>query len=165
MGLPALEFSDCYLDSPQFRDRIKSHEAELEKTNKFIKDLIKDGKALIQAMKNLSVAKKKFAESLNEFKFQCIGDAETDDEIHIARSLQEFAGVLRSLEDERGRLIENAGDVLISPLERFRKEQIGAAKEAKKKYDKETEKYCNVLEKHLNLSSKKKDSHLQEVII
>ncbi|XP_072446812.1 rho GTPase-activating protein 26-like isoform X1 [Chiloscyllium punctatum] len=162
MGLPALEFSDCYLDSPQFRDRIKSHEAELEKTNKFIKDLIKDGKALIQAMKNLSVAKKKFAESLNEFKFQCIGDAETDDEIHIARSLQEFAGVLRSLEDERGRLIENAGDVLISPLERFRKEQIGAAKEAKKKYDKETEKYCNVLEKHLNLSSKKKDSHLQE---
>ncbi|XP_059506631.1 rho GTPase-activating protein 26-like isoform X1 [Stegostoma tigrinum] len=162
MGLPALEFSDCYLDSPQFRDRIKSHEAELEKTNKFIKDLIKDGKALIQAMKNLSVAKKKFAESLNEFKFQCIGDAETDDEINIARSLQEFAGVLKSLEDERGRLIENAGDVLISPLERFRKEQIGAAKEAKKKYDKETEKYCNLLEKHLNLSSKKKDSHLQE---
>ncbi|XP_067899744.1 rho GTPase-activating protein 26-like isoform X8 [Heterodontus francisci] len=130
MGLPALEFSDCYLDSPQFRDRIKSHEAELEKTNKFIKDLIKDGKALIQAMKT--------------------------------RSLQEFAGVLKNLEDERGRLTENASEVLISPLERFRKEQIGAAKEAKKKYDKETEKYCSVLEKHLNLSSKKKDSHLQE---
>ncbi|XP_067899740.1 rho GTPase-activating protein 26-like isoform X4 [Heterodontus francisci] len=176
MGLPALEFSDCYLDSPQFRDRIKSHEAELEKTNKFIKDLIKDGKALIQAMKNLSFAKRKFAESLNEFKFQCIGDAETDDEICIARSLQEFAGVLKNLEDERGRLCvritlrtslfscqtENASEVLISPLERFRKEQIGAAKEAKKKYDKETEKYCSVLEKHLNLSSKKKDSHLQE---
>ncbi|XP_062909398.1 rho GTPase-activating protein 26-like isoform X2 [Mobula hypostoma] len=162
MGLPALEFSDCYLDSPHFRDKIKFHEAELEKTNKFIKALIKDGKALIQAMKNLSVAKRKFAESLNEFKFQCIGDAETDDEICIAKSLQEFAGVLKNLEDERGRLIENAGDVLISPLERFRKEQIGVAKEAKKKYDKETEKYCNVLEKHLNLSSKKKDSHLQE---
>ncbi|XP_038651735.1 rho GTPase-activating protein 26-like isoform X1 [Scyliorhinus canicula] len=162
MGLPALEFSDCYLDSPQFRDRIKSHEAELEKTNKFIKDLIKDGKALIQAMKNLSIAKRKFAESLNEFKFQCIGDAETDDEICIARSLQEFAGVLKNLEDERGRLIENAVEALISPLERFRKEQIGSSKEAKKKYDKETEKYCSVLEKHLNLSSKKKDSHLHE---
>lgn len=52
MGLPALEFSDCYLDSPQFRDKIKSHEAELEKTNKFIKALIKDGKALIQALKS-----------------------------------------------------------------------------------------------------------------
>ncbi|KAG5843346.1 hypothetical protein ANANG_G00149860 [Anguilla anguilla] len=48
------------------------------------------------------------------------------------------------------------------PLERFRKEQISAAKEAKKKYDKETEKYCGVLEKHLSLSSKKKESHLQE---
>lgn len=31
----------------------------------------------------LSTAKRKFAESLNEFKFQCIGDAETDDEICI----------------------------------------------------------------------------------
>ncbi|MBN3297358.1 RHG26 protein, partial [Amia calva] len=162
MGLPALEFSDCYIDSPQFRERLKSHELELDKTNKFIKELIKDGKALIQALKNLSSAKRKFAESLNEFKFQCIGDAETDDEICIARSLQEFAGVLKNLEDERARMIENAGDVLITPLERFRKEQIGAAKEAKKKYDKETEKYCSVLEKHLSLSSKKKESHLHD---
>uniref|UniRef100_A0A667Y5S4 Rho GTPase-activating protein 26 n=1 Tax=Myripristis murdjan TaxID=586833 RepID=A0A667Y5S4_9TELE len=162
MGLPALEFSDCYLDSPLFRERLKSHELELDKTNKFIKELIKDGKALIQALKNLSTAKRKFAESLNEFKFQCIGDAETDDEICIAKSLQEFAGVLQNLEDERTRMIENANDVLIMPLERFRKEQISAAKEAKKKYDKETEKYCAVLEKHLSLSAKKKESHLHE---
>uniref|UniRef100_A0A3Q3N5H9 Rho GTPase-activating protein 26 n=1 Tax=Mastacembelus armatus TaxID=205130 RepID=A0A3Q3N5H9_9TELE len=162
MGLPALEFSDCYLDSPQFRERLKSHELELDKTNKFIKELIKDGKALIQALKSLSTAKRKFADSLNEFKFQCIGDAETDDEICIAKSLQEFATVLQNLEDERTRMIENASDVLIMPLERFRKEQISAAKEAKKKYDKETEKYCAVLEKHLSLSAKKKESHLHE---
>uniref|UniRef100_H3B8V0 Rho GTPase-activating protein 26 n=1 Tax=Latimeria chalumnae TaxID=7897 RepID=H3B8V0_LATCH len=111
---------------------------------------------------DLSLAKRKFAESLNEFKFQCIGDAETDDEICIAKSLQEFAGVLKNLEDERVRMIENASEVLITPLEKFRKEQIGAAKDAKKKYDKETEKYCTVLEKHLSLSSKKKESHLHE---
>ncbi|MBV98404.1 Rho GTPase-activating protein 26, partial [Eschrichtius robustus] len=111
---------------------------------------------------HLSSAKRKFADSLNEFKFQCIGDAETDDEMCIARSLQEFATVLRNLEDERIRMIENASEVLITPLEKFRKEQIGAAKEAKKKYDKETEKYCGILEKHLNLSSKKKESQLQE---
>ena len=35
--------------------------------------------------------------------------------------------------------------------------------EAKKKYDKETEKYCAVLEKHLSLSARKKESHLHEV--
>ncbi|XP_077793406.1 rho GTPase-activating protein 26 isoform X23 [Macaca mulatta] len=128
MGLPALEFSDCCLDSPHFRETLKSHEAELDKTNKFIKELIKDGKSLITALKNLSSAKRKFADSLNEFKFQCIGDAETDDEMCIARSLQEFATVLRNLEDERIRMIENASEVLITPLEKFRKEQIGAAK-------------------------------------
>uniref|UniRef100_A0A4W5JQL0 BAR domain-containing protein n=1 Tax=Hucho hucho TaxID=62062 RepID=A0A4W5JQL0_9TELE len=54
---------------------------------------------------HLSTAKRKFAESLNEFKFQCIGDAETDDEICIAKSLQEFAGVLQNLEDERTRMV------------------------------------------------------------
>ncbi|XP_053573135.1 rho GTPase-activating protein 26 isoform X1 [Bombina bombina] len=162
MGLPPLEFSDCYLDSPQFRERLKSHELELEKTNKFIKELIKDGKSLVAAHKSLSSAKRKFAGSLNEFKFRCIGDAETDDEICIARSLQEFAAVLGNLEDERIRMIENAGEVLITPLEKFRKEQIGAAKEVKKKYDKETEKYCSVLDKHMNLSSKKKEVHLHE---
>lgn len=37
-------------------------------------------------------------------------------------------------------------------------------KEGKKKFDKETEKYYTVLEKHLNLSSKKKEAFLQEVI-
>ncbi|KAL4683337.1 hypothetical protein H8959_021031 [Pygathrix nigripes] len=52
MGLPALEFSDCCLDSPHFRETLKSHEAELDKTNKFIKELIKDGKSLITALKS-----------------------------------------------------------------------------------------------------------------
>ncbi|KAG8518398.1 Rho GTPase-activating protein 10 [Galemys pyrenaicus] len=51
MGLQPLEFSDCYLDSPWFRERVRAHEAELERTNKFIKELIKDGKNLIAATK------------------------------------------------------------------------------------------------------------------
>uniref|UniRef100_A0A3B3U8P9 Rho GTPase-activating protein 42 n=1 Tax=Poecilia latipinna TaxID=48699 RepID=A0A3B3U8P9_9TELE len=58
--------------------------------------------------------------------------------------------------------IQNADDVLITPLEKFRKEQIGAAKEVKKKFDKETEKYYSTLERHLSLSSKKKEAYLQE---
>ncbi|PWA27995.1 hypothetical protein CCH79_00012085, partial [Gambusia affinis] len=79
--------------------------------------------------------------------------------------------------DYRDTLIQNADDVLITPLEKFRKEQIGAAKanlqhndtislscteEVKKKFDKETEKYYSTLERHLNLSSKKKEAYLQE---
>uniref|UniRef100_A0A8C6SHJ6 Rho GTPase activating protein 26 n=1 Tax=Neogobius melanostomus TaxID=47308 RepID=A0A8C6SHJ6_9GOBI len=157
MGLPALEFSDCYLDSPLFRERLKSHELELDKTNKFIKELIKDGKALIQSFKNLSNAKRKFADSLNEFKFQCIGDAETDDEMCIAKSLQEFAAVLQNLEDERTRMVRAA--LLI--IGKRRRGHSGK-REAKKRYDKETEKYCAVLEKHLSLSARKKESHLHE---
>ncbi len=51
MGLHPLEFSECYLDSPNFREKIKAHEAELDKTNRFIKELYKDGKNLINATK------------------------------------------------------------------------------------------------------------------
>uniref|UniRef100_A0A8B9H8N1 Rho GTPase-activating protein 42 n=1 Tax=Astyanax mexicanus TaxID=7994 RepID=A0A8B9H8N1_ASTMX len=162
MGLPTLEFSDAFLDSPDFRERLKYHEIELDRTNKFIKDLIKDGNSLIGALNNLSVAVQKFSLSLQEFQFECIGDAETDDEVNIAQSFKEFAQLLNTVEEERRRLIQNADDVLITPLEKFRKEQIGAAKEGKKKFDKETEKYYSTLEKHLNLSSKKKDALLQE---
>ncbi|KAM6099481.1 rho GTPase-activating protein 42 [Theristicus caerulescens] len=162
MGLPTLEFSDSYLDSPDFRERLKCHEIELERTNKFIKELIKDGSLLIGALRNLSMAVQKFSQSLQDFQFECIGDAETDDEINIAQSLKEFARLLIAVEEERRRLIQNANDVLIAPLEKFRKEQIGAAKDGKKKFDKESEKYYSILEKHLNLSAKKKESHLQD---
>ncbi|XP_013883692.1 rho GTPase-activating protein 42 isoform X2 [Austrofundulus limnaeus] len=162
MGLPPLEFSDSFVDSPDFRERLKCHEFELERTNKFIKELIKDGNMLITALKSLSAAVQKFSQSLQEFQFECIGDAETDDEVNIAQSFKEFSQLLNTVEEERRRLIQNADDVLIAPLEKFRKEQIGAAKEVKKKFDKETEKYYSTLERHLNLSSKKKEAYLQE---
>uniref|UniRef100_A0A4W3ICZ6 Rho GTPase-activating protein 42 n=1 Tax=Callorhinchus milii TaxID=7868 RepID=A0A4W3ICZ6_CALMI len=112
--------------------------------------------------RNLSIAVQKFSQSLQDFQFECIGDAETDDEINIAQSFKEFAQLLHTVEEERRRLIQNANDVLIAPLEKFRKEQIGAAKDGKKKFDKESEKYYSVLDKHLNLSSRKKEAHLQE---
>lgn len=162
MGLPTLEFSDSFLDSPEFRERLQCHEIELERTNRFIKDLIKDGNMLISALRALSLAVQRFSQSLQEFQFECIGDAETDDEVNIAQSLKEFSQLLSTVEEERRRLIQNADDVLISPLERFRKEQIGAVKEGKKQFDKETERYYSVLEKHLSLSSKKKESQLHE---
>uniref|UniRef100_A0A8C2CVT4 Rho GTPase activating protein 42b n=1 Tax=Cyprinus carpio TaxID=7962 RepID=A0A8C2CVT4_CYPCA len=128
MGLPTLEFSDSFVDSPDFRDRLKCHEIELDRTNTFIKELIKDGHQLVCALKNLSAAVQKFSQSLQEFQFECIGDAETDDEVNIAQSFKEFSQLLSTMEEERRRLIQNADDVLITPLERFRKEQIGAAK-------------------------------------
>uniref|UniRef100_A0A3P8UCY3 Rho-GAP domain-containing protein n=1 Tax=Amphiprion percula TaxID=161767 RepID=A0A3P8UCY3_AMPPE len=145
MGLPTLEFSDSFLDSPDFRERLQCHEIELE-----------------PLINSLSLAVQRFSQSLQEFQFECIGDAETDDEINIAQSLKEFSQLLSTMEEERKRLIQNADDVLISPLERFRKEQIGAVKEGKKQFDKETERYYSVLEKHLSLSSKKKESQLHE---
>uniref|UniRef100_A0A452TSP9 Rho GTPase activating protein 42 n=2 Tax=Ursus TaxID=9639 RepID=A0A452TSP9_URSMA len=116
MGLPTLEFSDSYLDSPDFRERLQCHEIELERTNKFIKELIKDGSLLIGALRNLSMAVQKFSQSLQDFQFECIGDAETDDEISIAQSLKEFARLLIAVEEERRRLVKEPEESCLHSL-------------------------------------------------
>uniref|UniRef100_A0A8C7HSJ9 Rho GTPase activating protein 10 n=1 Tax=Oncorhynchus kisutch TaxID=8019 RepID=A0A8C7HSJ9_ONCKI len=152
MGLHPLEFSECYLDSPVFREKIKSHEAELDKTNRFIKELYKDGKNLINATKQLVLAQRKFAQSLGEFQFEYIGDAKTDDE----RCIGECGAV------PTYSWMRNITETLMKPLEKFRKEQLGSAKAERKKYEKETEKYYSSLEKLLNMSAKKKEPQLQE---
>uniref|UniRef100_A0A8C7LCL5 Oligophrenin 1 n=1 Tax=Oncorhynchus kisutch TaxID=8019 RepID=A0A8C7LCL5_ONCKI len=162
MGHPPLEFSDCYEDSPDFRERLKCYELELERTSKFLKDVIKDGNSVINAIKGYSVAVQKFSQTLGVFQFDFIGDSLTDDEMNIAESFQEFAGLLQEVEDDRMMLVQNACDLLIKPLEKFRKEQIGVTKERRKKFEKESEKYYSQLDKHLNLSAKKKETQLQE---
>ncbi|XP_072230857.1 oligophrenin-1 [Leuresthes tenuis] len=162
MGHPPLEFSDCYKDSPDFRDTLKSYELELDRTSKCLKDLIKDGNSVITAIKGYSLAVQKFSQTLSAFQFDFIGDSLTDDEINIAQSFQEFAGLLQEVEHDRMMLVQNASDLLIKPLEKFRKEQIGATKEKRKKFEKESEKFYSQLDKHLTLSAKRKESQLQE---
>uniref|UniRef100_A0AAQ5XHH7 Oligophrenin-1 n=1 Tax=Amphiprion ocellaris TaxID=80972 RepID=A0AAQ5XHH7_AMPOC len=162
MGHPPLEFSDCYLDSPDFRETLKCYELDLERSSKFLKELIKDGNSVITAIKGYSVAVQKFSQTLSMFQFDFIGDSLTDDEINIAQSFQEFAGLLQEVEHDRTMLVQNASDLLIKPLEKFRKEQIGVTKEKRKKFEKESEKYYSQLDKHLNLSAKKKETQLQE---
>ena len=53
MGLKPLEFSDCLLDSPYFRDSIYDHEKELDETNDAIKALIKECRNLIKALESM----------------------------------------------------------------------------------------------------------------
>uniref|UniRef100_A0AAY4BP46 Oligophrenin 1 n=1 Tax=Denticeps clupeoides TaxID=299321 RepID=A0AAY4BP46_9TELE len=95
-----------------------------------------------------SLAVQKFSQTLQAFQFDFIGDTLTDDEINIGRPFIHH--------------VQNASDLLIKPLEKFRKEQIGVTKERRKKFEKESEKYYAQLDKHVNLSSKKKESQLQE---
>uniref|UniRef100_A0A673WAY8 Rho GTPase activating protein 10 n=1 Tax=Salmo trutta TaxID=8032 RepID=A0A673WAY8_SALTR len=168
MGLHPLEFSECYLDSPIFREKIKAHEAELDKTNRFIKELYKDGKNLINATKQLVLAQRKFAQSLGEFQFEYIGDAKTDDERCIDESLQEFSNFLKNLEDQRELMVNDVCPAHFSYLSllpcsfSFCSSILCPFKAERKKYEKETEKYYSSLEKLLNMSAKKKEPQLQE---
>ena len=60
-------------------------------------------------------------------------------------------------------MLERAYDNFIVPLETFRKDQVGQVKERKKKFDKQTAKFCASQERYLGLSTKKQDNVLQEV--
>uniref|UniRef100_UPI00358FBD75 rho GTPase-activating protein 26-like isoform X2 n=1 Tax=Myxine glutinosa TaxID=7769 RepID=UPI00358FBD75 len=162
MGLPTLEFRDCRADGPRFRETIRKHEIELDRTSRFVKDLIKQGKAIINASKELSNAQVKFSQSLQVYKFQLIGDAETDDENNIVVSLKEFSHLLLEMDEERARLMENAPNILISPLESFRK-RLETARDLRKKFEKESERYYGLLDKHATLSTKKKETQIREV--
>ncbi|XP_078601944.1 rho GTPase-activating protein 26-like isoform X29 [Branchiostoma floridae x Branchiostoma japonicum] len=161
MGLLPLEFSECYTDSPYFRDNIHTHEAELERTSQAIKQLIKESKTLLQAARNLSKAQRSFCQLLQDFKFECIGSTMTDDEIEIESSFKEFGRLIGTIEDERDRMLENAMSH-ISLMENFRKTQLGVAKEEKKKFEKQTEKFCTSLDTYMKLSAKKQNEKLQE---
>jgi len=53
----------------------------------------------------LSRAQRSLAASLESFHFEWIGNNQTDDELLIAQSVQEFARLISSIEDERDRFV------------------------------------------------------------
>jgi hypothetical protein len=110
----------------------------------------------------LSSAQRSFAECLQVFTFECIGGAQTDDEQVICKSLSEFGKLIVSIEEERDRMLENVYSHVVKPLEDFRKKCIGGVKNEKKKFEKQTAKFCQCQERYLNLTTKKPNS-LQEV--
>ena len=149
MGLQPLEFSDCLTDSPYFREKLHTHEKELDRTSKAIKVLITECKELFNAAKALSKAQRQFSKTLQDFKFECIGSEQTEDEEVITEALGKFGELISEIETQRDLMLDKAYESIINPLESFRKQNIGSAKEGKKKFDKNTTKFCGSLEKYL----------------
>lgn len=159
--LPPLEFTECLSDSPYFRENLHKHERELEKTNQQIKRIIKEVKDLLAAAKQLGNAQRSFANCLNGFTFECIGGTQTDDEQTICSSLKNFSELIVQVEEERNRMLENANTSVLKQLEEFRKKYIGGVKNEKKKFDKQTAKFCQNQERYLNKTTKNPNT-LQE---
>jgi len=51
-GLEPLEFEECIVDSPDFRENLNRHEKELDHTSHQIKRIIKEVKDLMSAAKS-----------------------------------------------------------------------------------------------------------------
>ncbi|CAI2348326.1 unnamed protein product [Caenorhabditis sp. 36 PRJEB53466] len=158
MVLRALEFSDSISDSPWFRQNLHDHEVALDDAFKNIKLIENQCKELIACTKKLSTAQRAFAKTLSEFKIETVGTNQTDDERFIATCLKEFASLINQVEDERMKLVNQAEENYLEPIKKFRTEAIGRTlKEEKNKYDKESSKFYATLEKHLHLSTVRKN--------
>ncbi|EFO97530.1 hypothetical protein CRE_08566 [Caenorhabditis remanei] len=158
MVLRALEFSDSISDSPWFRQNLHDHEVALDDAFKNIKLIENQCKDLIACTKKLSTAQRAFAKTLSEFKIETVGTNQTDDERFIATCLKEFASLINQVEDERMKLVGQAEESYLEPIKKFRTEAIGKTlKEEKNKYDKESSKFYSTLEKHLHLSTVRKN--------
>lgn len=72
--------------------------------------------SFLSVLSGLSTAKRKFADSLNEFKFQCIGDAETDDEICIGE-LADMKSNIFSVPAEESLEIDNVLSFIVAEIE------------------------------------------------
>jgi len=89
-----LEFSDCLLDSPYFRENLRAHERGLDRTATDVKTLARDVEAVLEAASQLSKAKRGLSNTLKAFQFDCLGTSLTDDEVIVANSLKQFAAFI-----------------------------------------------------------------------
>ncbi|XP_065885496.1 rho GTPase-activating protein 10-like isoform X2 [Dysidea avara] len=157
MGLTPLEYLDCFLDSPAFRENLQTYEKELDTNSAQVKNLTKECRRLIQATEEFSKVQESFAHTMKSFKFEIIGETQTQDEIMITESLKLFADVLLNIEEQRRIMLSTISARMLDTLEKFRKEHMQVAKDEKKRFERISEKYYNSLEKYLGTSAKKKD--------
>ncbi|CAF3748245.1 unnamed protein product [Rotaria magnacalcarata] len=127
LKLPPLEFTEALTDSPEFREKLRQHENELENTSTAIKTLIKKLNEVMVANKTLSKASRSVAETLKSFKFFVVGSKQTDEERDIESSLAYMGEVLHRIEEARDSLSASS-ETYLKKLDEFRKTTIGKAK-------------------------------------
>lgn len=156
LKLPPLEFTEALTDSPEFREKLRQHENELENTSNSIKTLIKKLNEVMVASKTLSKASRSVAETLKGFKFFVVGSKQTDEERDIESSLSYMGEVLHRIEEARDTLSASS-ETYLKKLDEFRKNTIGKAKNRKKEFDKSTQRYCALIETNMKIPTKRSD--------
>jgi len=162
MVLQPLEFSDCYTDSPWFRQSIKEHEDALTRTSNAIKEICKESKLLIKSTEAFANQYKAFAEKLAEFSVDGVGEMMTDREKNLTSSIKEYGCIMGEIARPWLDSITEITESFQKPFEKYRKNEMQKYKEQKKKFDKSSEHYYKLLQSTLSLSHKKKTCVLQE---
>jgi len=115
-----------------------------------------------ESLAELSQAQKAFANALIEFKLESVGSTQTDDERIITNSLKDFGVLVRSIEDQRAKIVEEAEKLYLDPLQNLAERINHVTRDEKHKYNKESNKFYASLEKHLHLSTQRQKVDFRE---
>ncbi|CAH8486902.1 unnamed protein product [Dicrocoelium dendriticum] len=176
--LRPLEFRDCVVDGPGFRDALKMHEKELKACNKQVKEVYNNAERVFKAMDQLHQSMRDFAASLSycslsssqriptDDEVSCgssSGDwnktgvaeiSETEDEVTIRTAFSEIANILQNVEDARETMLEPIKSVVLTEINELRTVWLAGHKTDPKAFLKETASFCQKLEKYLAVKQK-----------
>ncbi|CAJ0598328.1 unnamed protein product [Cylicocyclus nassatus] len=155
MVLEPIEFSECYGDTPWFRQSLYQHEVALDNTMKNMKNIESQCRKLIASTKKLSVAQREFADTLKEMNIE-VEHSAADSEKAFDKCLHKFGQVVGEVEVERMQLLDKAEFECLKRLERFREDDAKKVlQEEKKKYAKEAKKFQQNQNKYLSMKTER----------
>lgn len=115
-------------------------------------------KKLMECEEALSKCHKQISNTISNIAFKPVG-SQTEDDIETENAFRKFGEVMDEIEDQRDRFMSIKNNSAMRRLDKFRKNDIGRCKDAKRKFHSQTEKSCASLEK--SLSAKKNTNNLE----
>lgn len=159
-----LEFSECWLDPPRYRQAIGQYENTIEdtrdaikKTTKHIQDLINKGRAFSDAQQILN------QDLQNGFQIGDIGEL-SQDEIYMKNSLKECSEMFRTYMDNFEIMLESMKKWKMK-IDRFRENRLeNAYSEKRRAYKKYRDKYYKNMASNSGVGEGHKESKQNQAI-
>ncbi|CAG5104721.1 Oidioi.mRNA.OKI2018_I69.chr1.g1481.t1.cds [Oikopleura dioica] len=160
-----LEFSECWLDPPRYRQAIAQYEETIEgtrdaikKTTKHIQDLITKGQAFAEAQKTLN------ADLVNGFQIGTIGPQLSQDELFMKNSLGDFSEMFTTYMVNFEIMLESMSKWK-GKIDRFRENRIEKAyTEKRRAYKKYRDKYYKNMASNSGVGEGHKESKQNQAI-
>eukprot|EP01137_Pigoraptor_chileana_P017196 Opistho-2@74932 len=154
MPLAPLTFDECVGDTPSFRQQLGRFEASFDLISQNLKAFTRVAQTLVDTETAASNCAVEFSETVSKFASDSIADDGVL-EASQGEAILEFAAAVQDIEMYRQMQFGvQAKSLLVDRLERIRQGEFHDLSEFKKRFDKSTQEFDEVLQKRLQSSGK-----------